>query len=385
MPTPVKEYREFFFRHTQVSSGAKADQETGYPLQYSATIAGVIKTVYNRFLKNDYPSEGVFKKLYESITFKLNQEDTAKLAEQGLVKIATDANAETRTSPLSTTFTEAVVPHQLPDPIVTIDGATDTAPVVIGTDNGIKITSYRRTISGLFKRIFRFEVVVQDSVEIEATAKTIRLVNDDPTPGDGYAYMQTSGSKGWFDIFTYIATQISTAVTTLTTLINNTMPSGVILMWSGSIGTIPNGWVICDGTNSTPDLRDRFIVGAGTTYTVNDTGGSATVTLTAAQSGVPAHTHGPGSLGGTTGIENANHTHDIAGLPSVTYGDYADGVDSAAALVNGTVGTTSAESATHGHNFTVTTGDTAANSTASAASSHENRPPYYALAYIMKS
>lgn len=59
-------------------------------------------------------------------------------------------------------------------------------------------------------------------------------------------------------------------------------PEGGIILWSGSIATIPTGWVICDGTNSTPDLRDRFVVGAGSTYAVDATGGASTLT---------AHTH----------------------------------------------------------------------------------------------
>lgn len=53
------------------------------------------------------------------------------------------------------------------------------------------------------------------------------------------------------------------------------VPTGAILMWSGSIGSIPSGYVICDGTNGTPDLRDRFIVGAGTSYSVGNNGGFA--------------------------------------------------------------------------------------------------------------
>lgn len=53
------------------------------------------------------------------------------------------------------------------------------------------------------------------------------------------------------------------------------VPTGSILMWSGSIGSIPSGYVICDGTNGTPDLRDRFIVGAGTSYSVGNNGGFA--------------------------------------------------------------------------------------------------------------
>lgn len=68
-------------------------------------------------------------------------------------------------------------------------------------------------------------------------------------------------------------------------------PSGIIVMWSGTIATIPSGWVLCDGSNGTPDLRNRFIVGADA-----DSGGVAktTVTGSATQSGdgqIPAHTH----------------------------------------------------------------------------------------------
>jgi len=53
------------------------------------------------------------------------------------------------------------------------------------------------------------------------------------------------------------------------------VPTGVILLWSGSTGSVPSGWYLCDGTNGTPDLRDRFIIGAGNTYAVNATGGTA--------------------------------------------------------------------------------------------------------------
>lgn len=52
--------------------------------------------------------------------------------------------------------------------------------------------------------------------------------------------------------------------------------TGMILMWSGSIVDIPAGFVLCNGSNGTPDLRGRFVVGAGDAYDVNDTGGSVT-------------------------------------------------------------------------------------------------------------
>ncbi len=70
------------------------------------------------------------------------------------------------------------------------------------------------------------------------------------------------------------------------------VPVGSIIMWSGSpaqAALIPNNWRLCDGTNGTPDLRDRFIVGAGNTFDIGDTGGSSSVTLTA--SNIPEHSH----------------------------------------------------------------------------------------------
>ena len=49
---------------------------------------------------------------------------------------------------------------------------------------------------------------------------------------------------------------------------------GSIGLWSGTVVSIPPGWHLCDGTNGTPDLTDKFVVGAGTTYNPSDTGGS---------------------------------------------------------------------------------------------------------------
>ena len=65
---------------------------------------------------------------------------------------------------------------------------------------------------------------------------------------------------------------------TLVTVMGKLVPSGVILMWSGSTDTIPAGWALCNGQDGTPDLTDRFILGAGQTYQPGTTGGAATVT-----------------------------------------------------------------------------------------------------------
>lgn len=53
------------------------------------------------------------------------------------------------------------------------------------------------------------------------------------------------------------------------------MPAnGIVTIWKGTIETIPDGWLICDGNNGTPDLRDRFIMPAGDVYNCGDRGGS---------------------------------------------------------------------------------------------------------------
>jgi len=77
--------------------------------------------------------------------------------------------------------------------------------------------------------------------------------------------------------------------------------TGMIIMWSGAISNIPSGWVLCDGNNNTPNLRDRFIVGAGSSYAVAATGGVDSVTLTIAQ--MPNHSH-PIQI--RTGIDDNN-------------------------------------------------------------------------------
>ena len=62
-------------------------------------------------------------------------------------------------------------------------------------------------------------------------------------------------------------------------LISALVPSGVIMMWSGAANAIPSGYVLCDGNNGTPDLRDRFVIGAGNGYAVGATGGSSATIL----------------------------------------------------------------------------------------------------------
>lgn len=156
-------------------------------------------------------------------------------------------------------------------------------------------------------------------------------------------------------------------------LVATVMPIGAIMIWSGTDGNVPTGWHICDGGTyggyATPDLRDRFLVGAGDTYAVGDTGGpvawngsiapTGTVTVgdhTLTTAELPSHTHtytdtySPKTGGGTTG-DGA----DTISSRSSAIGEQADG------------------GGAHGHTGSSITFDGV-----------DPRPKYYSLYYIMK-
>jgi hypothetical protein len=135
------------------------------------------------------------------------------------------------------------------------------------------------------------------------------------------------------------------------------VPSGGIIMWSGSIASIPAGWYLCDGLNSTPDLRDRFVVGAGTTYAVAATGGSPNAI-------VVSHTH-------TATVTDPGHSHTYNENISPEY-------------IGTGVYRTDVWNDSGNNTGTSTTGITVGISTTGSSATNANLPPYYALAYIMK-
>lgn len=118
--------------------------------------------------------------------------------------------------------------------------------------------------------------------------------------------------------------------------VGTVITAGTIVMWKGAIVNIPAGWVLCDGNNDTPDLRNNFIVGAGDEYAVDAAGGEKEHTLTEAE--MPAHVHP------SVGIAGATYGDGVGG-PFMNFGN------------SGSKG---------------------------GSGAHENRPPYYALAFIMK-
>ena len=147
--------------------------------------------------------------------------------------------------------------------------------------------------------------------------------------------------------------------------------SGMIMLWSGSIGSIPSGWYLCDGSNGTPNLTDRFIIGAGSTYAVNGTGGVSSVTLTS--NNMPAHTH-------TATVTDPGHSHTL----SISGGSSITGLGGSGA--SGWQGTNTGVTyvTTSGTNSS-TTGVTVSNASTGSGTSFSILNPYYALAYIQKS
>ena len=161
------------------------------------------------------------------------------------------------------------------------------------------------------------------------------------------------------------------------------LPSGSIMIWSGAQVAIPVGWKICDGTLSTPDLRNLFVTGAGLTYAVGATGGFTSVTLTQAQT--PAHVH---SFSGTTSSDGS-HTHTVTDpTHSHTYNAPVAGGGApfgpvfrgqvATSTTGSFTGVTLQNSVSHTHTFTTTS------TSIGGDGSHTNLPPYYALCYVMK-
>lgn len=128
----------------------------------------------------------------------------------------------------------------------------------------------------------------------------------------------------------------------------SSIPSGLICMWSGSSSNIPSGWVLCNGSNGTPDLRNRFVLGAGSSYSVGAKGGESTVTLTVEQ--MPSHSHEYKFNNSYLGVGYANYQN------TYMYANQNSYAENSKLKILSTGG----------------------------GQAHNNMPPYYALCFIMK-
>lgn len=221
------------------------------------------------------------------------------------------------------------------------------------------------------------------SLRLRRTAGT----TDGSTAGGTGARVRIQSQGSTTDAFT-TTTATATGVTAPTTQYGykGAVPVGGIILWSGATTTIPAGWQLCDGTNGTPDLRDRFVVGAGSTYAVAATGGSATHThstpaltvpsLSVPSLSVPALTIPSLTVSGST--NSGNNSTDRYSAINGCCGTYYSR-DNHTHTVSGSTTASSTGTGSTGTGSTGT-GSIAANTTGSGSS----LPPYYALAYIMR-
>lgn len=143
----------------------------------------------------------------------------------------------------------------------------------------------------------------------------------------------------WGKVKSYVNTRLAAL---------DTVPQGIIAIWSGAANAIPQGWALCNGQNGTPDLRNRFVLGAGSSYSPGYTGGEESHTLTVSE--LPAHNHRiQGSYADM--MSQTDYRYTQIHMPSpANYNWYAY-----------------ADSDNTGSGY-----------------AHNNMPPYYALCYIMK-
>jgi hypothetical protein len=179
------------------------------------------------------------------------------------------------------------------------------------------------------------------------------------------------------------------------------LPAGIIVLWSGPADHVPAGWCPCDGTKGTPDLRDRFLVGAGGRFSPGDTGGAETINI--------AHTHDSDTI--ETDINNHSHGFGTLATDNDAHAHGPGTLATGLSPTLHTIGEGNSESITLSHQYHVhgisrgmTAGDNHdhnVDSGATASDSHSHRvdidddsiistlsetqsilPPYYALTYI---
>jgi microcystin-dependent protein len=211
-------------------------------------------------------------------------------------------------------------------------------------------------------------MALETATYINGLVQTNPLGSDPLADADGHLRLIKSTLKATFP-------NITGPVTAAQGALNSPFPAGGIIMWSGSTGSIPSGWLLCNGANDTPDLRDRFIIGSGGTFATGATGGSTTISA----ANLPAHTHTLSTDGSHTHtVTDPGHTHSYtAGDPVDSYSYLGSGQSRVRSATFTTASSTTGISIVSGGAHTHTVGST--------GSGTAYYPPYYALAFIMKS
>jgi microcystin-dependent protein len=237
----------------------------------------------------------------------------------------------------------------------------------LGTDLGIIMTRPGSNVAVSF--LEASDELVMAYTESHSGVSSVVPITSEDLKLKVYGELTTTGNVVSSNLTTgnINAETVTTNVLIMTGEGNPFVPSGVIVMWSGTIATVPTGWYLCDGQNGTPNLLDRFIVGAGNLYSMNDTGGSSDAV-------VVSHTHtGSTATGGA-------HSHSWSGSRQQAGVDDGNNQRQFSKGDNGGSDTVTRPTTTHdGHVHAMSLDNTGVSGT------NANLPPYFALAYIMKS
>ena len=196
---------------------------------------------------------------------------------------------------------------------------------------------------------------------------------DDLGEGSSNLYHTTARARSSISASGDLAYNSSTGVMSFSA--PSAFVQGMIILWSGNTGNIPTGFVLCDGNNGTPNLTDRFVVGAGAAYSPGATGGNDQQTLSINQ--IPSHNH---SASSSSSVTDSGHVHSTSfdgkkyfpggGSTSIGFGGAGGYPADVFSMNSQTTGISV--------NTTTTIGNTG------SGSAIDIRPRFYALCYIMK-
>ena len=255
-----------------------------------------------------------------------------------------------------------------------------------GTGLGINVTpsSYKLDVTGNTRVTGNLTVTGNITGVVSGTAvncTNVDIATDNSTNADHYVNF-TNSQTGIQRIQTDNALKYNPYTDTLT--VGNLsvagggggmVPVGGIIIWSGAANAIPSGWALCNGSNSTPNLQNRFVLGAGQTYSVGATGGftdASNISHTHTSASAGAHQHSISDPG-------HHHLYDRWYNQEVKHGDATNRraprtLDSNGGVSGNTTGIEILSGGGHSHTV----------NSSGISGSGRNMPPYYALCYIMR-